>query len=83
MTRFEARAILNDCDLLGTEDFFTLPASTVGTLIDHADRLKYRKPKNANICGVMECELGGMVATFKLDFVLQGVRLSKSSGNAN
>lgn len=48
MTRFEARAILNDCDLLGTEDFFTLPASTVGTLIDHADRLKYRKPKNAN-----------------------------------
>ena len=48
MTRFEARAILNDCDLLGTEDFFTLPASTVGTLIDHADRLKYRKPKKAN-----------------------------------
>ena len=39
--------------------------------------------KHANICGVMECELGGMVATFKLDFVLQGVRPSKSSDNAN
>ena len=46
ITRNDARAILESCNAFG--NFFTLPRSTVESLLEHADARRYRKPKHAN-----------------------------------
>lgn len=46
MDRDDAADILARCHARG--NFYTLPASTVCELLAEADRVKYRKPKNAN-----------------------------------
>lgn len=44
----QARVILAACGIERGADFHTLPASAVDELLEHANRLKYRKPRNAN-----------------------------------
>jgi hypothetical protein len=46
LKRTHAQAILVECGAVG--DFHALPAATVDALLEHADSLKYRKPKHAN-----------------------------------
>jgi hypothetical protein len=46
MDRSDALDILNRCNAKG--NFFALPSSTVDALLAEADRVKYRRPKNAN-----------------------------------
>jgi hypothetical protein len=45
----DARATLQNLGLWPVQpDFHTLPASKVDALLAEADRVKYRKPRNAN-----------------------------------
>jgi hypothetical protein len=44
--RLDARSILVRCNARGS--FHALPSSTVDALLTEADRVKYRRPKNAN-----------------------------------
>ena len=46
MDRRDAASILSRCNARG--NFHALPASVVESLLDEADRVKYRRPKNAN-----------------------------------
>ena len=48
LEQHEARSIIAACGIESGADFFTLPASTVEALLTHADKLRYRAPKNAN-----------------------------------
>lgn len=51
MSRFTphaARECLYACGVNRTQDFHTLPSSTVERLVEQARFFKYRKPKNAN-----------------------------------
>lgn len=48
LTPDDAHAILYECGVPGGVDFDTLPSSAVEALLRHADKYKYRKPKNAN-----------------------------------
>lgn len=43
-----ARNVLALCSVDGHADYHTLRTSQVDALLVHADRLKYRKPRNAN-----------------------------------
>lgn len=43
-----ARATLVMLNLNASQDFHTLSASQVDRLLQEADRVKYRKPRNAN-----------------------------------
>lgn len=43
-----ARKILADCGISLSSDFFTLAGSQVCRLLEWADTVRYRKPKNAN-----------------------------------
>lgn len=44
----DAARILAACKINVFEDFHALPSSKVDRLLEHADQVKYRKPKNAN-----------------------------------
>lgn len=48
MNRTEARAILSDCGLDGTEDFHELNRTAVDHILDAAKIRKYRKAPTAN-----------------------------------
>lgn len=48
MTPVEARAVLTACNVPIGENFFALSSSTVVDLLAHADKHRYRHPKNAN-----------------------------------
>ena len=48
MDRYEALNILSRCQVKPGANFYTLTTSQVSDLCDEADRVKYRKPKNAN-----------------------------------
>jgi hypothetical protein len=48
MTRFDAIDALNRCNVPVGADFHTLSSSQVEALLVQADRLRYRKPANAN-----------------------------------
>lgn len=48
LNRFEACSILRELRIPVGEDFHVLSSSKVSDLLEVADRLKYRKPKNAN-----------------------------------
>lgn len=48
MDRSQARAMLSLIGCAHRPDFHTLPAATVEAVIEQADLVKYRKPKNAN-----------------------------------
>ena len=44
----EAAKILSACKINVFEDFHALPSSKVECLVEHANKVKYKKPKNAN-----------------------------------
>lgn len=44
----QAAEILARCDVPLGADFHTLSSSQVDALLEEADRVKYRKPRNAN-----------------------------------
>lgn len=46
----DAREILRACNIdpTGDQDFYTLRASQVDALLEHADRERYQKPRDAN-----------------------------------
>jgi hypothetical protein len=44
----EASRIFASCRISPFEDFHALPSSKIDMLLEHADRVKYRKPKDAN-----------------------------------
>lgn len=46
--RLNACAVLEMCGINRDSDFHTLSTSQVESLLREADRVKYRKPKNAN-----------------------------------
>ena len=46
--RTNARAVLESINAEVGQDFHTLRSSQVDKLLEEADRVKYRKPKNAN-----------------------------------
>jgi hypothetical protein len=48
MTRSEASDILARCHIDRGHDFHRLPSDQVEALLTEADRVKYRRPKNAN-----------------------------------
>lgn len=48
MTKEEARNILRHKGISFKDSFFRLPASKVSVLLEVADTMGYRKPKNAN-----------------------------------
>ncbi len=48
MNNTNARALAAQFDFPLDRDFCTLPASTVCRVLEAADLVKYRKPKNAN-----------------------------------
>jgi hypothetical protein len=43
-----AREVLARAGIAPGQDFFTLSASQISELLEEADRMKYRKPRNAN-----------------------------------
>jgi len=47
LTPSEAKAILARLGIPVASDFHALPSSAVDQLISEADRIRYRKPKNA------------------------------------
>lgn len=46
--RQNARAVLASANISLGQDFYTLSASQVERILEEADRVKYRKPKDAN-----------------------------------
>jgi hypothetical protein len=46
--RSHARAILHACRIHVGQNFFTISQEQTGLLLEEANRLKYRQPKNAN-----------------------------------
>lgn len=46
--RLDARMVLKACHIKVGQDFHTLASWQVDALLEHADRDRYRKPKNAN-----------------------------------
>jgi hypothetical protein len=48
VTRSEASDILARCHVDRAHDFHRLPSDQVEALLAEADRVKYRRPKNAN-----------------------------------
>lgn len=43
-----ARIVLQACNVAIGEDFDTLRSSQIDLLLEEADRVRYRKPRNAN-----------------------------------
>lgn len=48
VTPREARTILDRCGIIYDVDYDTLRSSVVNDLLEWADKIGYRKPKNAN-----------------------------------
>jgi hypothetical protein len=48
MSRTDATSLATKHHIPLSEDFHTLPASTVDRITSAADEMKYRKPRNAN-----------------------------------